>query len=523
MSKYTVIPQSYVDSYDDWFSADTIKNKYNGDVLKASADHPIYHIYYLVGFKLRLYQVYMIDLMVKGKYVQAIWGRRLGKSLVYKCFAFWAMHWNKFPQGLDKSTKVVVLAHTGDSAESYIAELRYFIDAGDKQVNRLFKGKLGEKYFSDRFPIKGSKKTAKKRDNNEALDYLNINGTWSSIEVYPPTTRARGRPASIVLLDELAFWCDYTPDEEKIYSEVVRPIITDEPNTKIFIASTPNGEKGLFYKLADVDGHKTRYKLVWFSYKIREDKEYQDLILEYEEEYKDQGQYEAFRQEYLAEFVSSKGAYFDILEVDNVFKNDLQLQLRYSGECTCAIDFGGSQKSHTTITIARPVKGKDYKGRDCTIGERVYDKRYPIGQDSMLQTDVKDIRRRFNITKWVLDSQGGGTMFYGWFKREMGGDKIEECSFKKEKVDMYRLFKIACFQDRVSSYIDNVLRSEFTAFTGDLKPSKGYTDDLLDGFVMAVKGWIGVTEEFGWKSIVMNKHGTRYSNEWSPDKSLRLR
>jgi len=461
---YTKVPEEYTgENYEKWFSIDRIKEKFNGDVERAAEAHPVYHLYFLKGFKPRDYQVFALDEMVKYKYVMSIWGRRLGKSLTYKAFISWAIHWNKYPQGRDKSTKVIVMAHTADSAESYIEEIKDMFETGDKRVSKLFKGALGEHYFTSRLPTKSSGK----KNNNTNMKYLSKDGRWCSVEVYPPTPRARGRPASIIIMDEVAFWEDYTPDEYKIYREVVRPVIT-----------------------------------------------FQDMMT-LEDEYKDQNALDSFLQEYCARLIANKGSYFEDVEKERVFSDlmtkrghvTLNFNPRFLIEAHAAIDFGGSQKSHTVFTVAYLVRGLNWKGEEDNISVRVFHHRYPVAKDSTLQSDILKWDKQFNISKWHIDSQGGGSSFYDWFNLNFKG-KIDEVSFRGEKVDMYRQFKIACFQGRVKSYRDNDMLSEMNGFTSDLKPSKSTTDDMLDSFVMCIKDWLQPKKKSAVTVLNINKGKT---------------
>ncbi len=516
-TRYTQVPDD-PEYYNKWFRPETIKEEFGGDVMKAARSHPIYHTYYLLGFKLRPYQVYAMDRFVKKKYVLSIWGRRLGKSLEYKGFAHWAMHWNKYPQGIDKSTKVIVIAHTSDSAESYIGELKDFIEWGDDRVDKLFRGKHGEKYFSSRLPLKG---TAKK-NNNLIMDYKNESGSWSRIEVYPPTMKARGRPASIVIMDELAFWEEYTKDDMMIYKKVIRPIPTDQPDCKIFGATTPNGSRGMAYEMMDIDGHVTFYELIWFPFFYREEIEYYRSIREVYDEAVNTNDMDSFNQEYLAMLTSAKGAYFETEETDNVFDPQLRMVDTSTLKCRISLDFGGSKTSRTAMNVVTEENGLDKFGKKTTVVRRLYHKRYPVGQDSTLKNDLVDVTKRFpNFDKLYIDSQGGGSSFYSWARNKFG-NRLEEVTFRGIKADMYRLFKIACFQGRIKSYFDRETMDEFNAFTADLKPSKGFTDDLLDVFVMGSKDWINEKQNNSFQAFkARNIKGVHTG--WDPTKSMNLR
>jgi len=485
-SDYTIIPDEYLgDNYDKWFDINTIKDKYNGDILAACEDHPVYFIYYMLGMKPRYYQVYMLDRMLKARFLLGIWGRRLGKSTTFKWFGLWAIKYNKFPQGTNQTTKIIVLAHTQESADDYIEEIREMMNTGNELVQKRFKGALGARYFTQHLPKKG----VGKKDNMRSLSFYHKG--WNSIQTFPPTTKARGKPGSIILMDELGFWCDYTSlqkDEFVIYSEVVRPITTDQPDTKVFGATTPNGSDGLAYELMPIDNHKTRYEMAWFPYTYRDEPEYLAEIDQVRQEYEDQGRSNSFRQEYNAELVSKTNSYFHKEnEIDKVFNMNYESLYTYSGECTMAIDFGGSTKSRTVITISI---------QEDNLVKRISHKRYPLREDSTIQADILEYCRRFpNISKFNIDSQGGGSSFYAWFRQTFGTQMLHEVNFKAEKAEMYRLFKIACYQDRVKTYYAPELLKEFLGFTGDLKPSKHTTDDELDSFVMSVMDWLKLSEK----------------------------
>lgn len=813
MVEYTEIPDEYRNYSKRFADKDVIKKEFDGDIEKACESHPAFFAYWLIGLKMRDYQVYMLDQMQKNKKVMFVCGRRLGKTSVMMIFDAWAMFYNKFPTGLDKTTKIIFIAQTDDSSKDYIRDVREIFSAGDSRCELVLKKK---RYFTSKI----SKKSDSAPSNANQLSMYNKG--WNTLRAYPPTQRARGKSASVFHCDEIAFWESYAdPDEETVYREVIRPVITDNPNSRIYLATTPNGhcydsqtevytengwklfkdvqddeliysrnqetgiaelvpiedrvdqpyngnmiklksnnidlvvtpghrmigyyqkskkrtivsaenllktktdflidkefkhrvskithvtipeisyttgngihtkksydvdaplfykwlgyimsdghitnntvsftqnpnsfldefellskkifshinvikqnhEKafrinlnnkqladfirafkkegipkhilhvqtsllqelwqgfwngdgarsenrprvyndikykklndsiwyvanrvggsakitnypnkglthitksnftkckiktytdqlttidyhdriycftvkygelyvrrngravwcgntGLSYELMPVDNHPKIFNLIWFPYYIRQDEDYIKGIEEMRElEYKPQGKMDAFRQEYLAELVVKSDAYFIDKEVDNVFK-DTSLQFHpYSNlPVEVAIDFGGSKNSHTVIGIS-------HLDNDNNI-IRVYHKRYDIGNDSTLKEDILALGLIFtNIQRWHIDSQGGGSSFYGWFTKIFGSTMVDEVNFKAEKAGMYRQFKIACYQGRIKSYHDQDLMDEMNAFTRDLKPSKGATDDMLDVFVMSCRDWLKQEEK----------------------------
>ncbi len=479
--RYTEIPEHYYSEYDNWFDYTQLKLDGYNDFMQAAEQHPVYFAYWLCGIKFRNYQVFLMDMMMKNQYVYFVISRRLGKSTMFKVFAAWALWYNKFPQGIEDTTKVVVMAHTQDGADSYISDVRAIFERGDKRIEILTKGKT-KNFFTSKFP----RKMDNAKNNTEEFNICRRPDKhgWCSIKSYPPTVRARGIPASIMLLDEVASWYKNC-DETEVYYEVVRPIPTDSPDTRIFGATTPKGEAGLSYNLMDIDGHDTIYKLIWLPYFVRKDQQYLDNMSKVEKEYKSQGMYQKFRQEFLAELIGVDDLYFTDTEINNVFSQEknISMHIDFDKEVDLGLDFGGSRRSRTVVTLS-------YFDKENNMIYRIYHYRYPLAEDATLQQDLIAINKKFKIRKFHLDNQGGGSAFYAWARNYFGSDKLDEVNFKAEKQKMYRLAKIACFQGRVLSYYDRDLRTEFYSFNTSLKPDGSETDDLLDSFFMSCKDWL---------------------------------
>ena len=113
MVEYTTIPEEYKLNYNSWFTLDKIKNEYNGDIFKAMEDSPILFAYWGFGIKLRYDQIYESDIMFDSKKLITISARQRGKTFIRQILALWAVFYNKVPQGVDKSTKVVVISMDG--------------------------------------------------------------------------------------------------------------------------------------------------------------------------------------------------------------------------------------------------------------------------------------------------------------------------------------------------------------------------------------------------------------------------
>ena len=498
---YTVIPQHYSDSRKIWSeSIDVmahIEEHYDGNIHRACEDHPAFFAFFYLGFKLRYYQVYMLDMCIKHQLLQAICGRRLGKTTVYKIYAAWMLWYNKMPTGLFNTTNIIVIAQSGKGSEGYIKDIVNFYLIADVRYEKLFHVKH---YFTRRFP----KRSDKASNTNTMFNLRANNGNWCSLSAFSPTPKARGEGAGILLLDELAFWDDMVADAQTIYDEVVRPIVTDNPNTKVLIATTPNGATGLSYDLMPIDGHKTQYDLIWLPYYYRDDPIYLESMAQVEKEYSQKGNLKGFNQEYLAEILASSDSFFQPVEIANIFSNtECPLVRSYKGECEAGLDFGGhgdKPKSRTVLTQSRKLE-------DGTC-QRIWHKRYPLGEDNTLQEDIMQMFIDFpNTKKFHIDNQGGGSMFYSWIRKEFGYSMLDEVSFRREKEIMYRQFQIAAFKNKIHSYNDQELKGELNGFSRKLRPrGKEGTDDLLDSFAMSIKDWINIDESVSMAVVKISRY-----------------
>ncbi|NCD06376.1 MAG: hypothetical protein EOL97_09670, partial [Spirochaetia bacterium] len=283
-------------------------------------------------------------------------------------------------------------------------------------------------------------------------------------------------------------------EAKEVYYEIVNPMKLTAPNCKYWVTSTPKKPAGLFYDLCPIDGHQKDYEMLWIPYYAVKDETYQANVEKDKQMYIANGEYDRFRQEYLAEFIDVGDSFFNEDDhIQKVFDSNADMYLTYGKDVYAGLDFGGSKNSHTVITLIEYNKETD----TCT---RIYHRRYPVGKDSTLREDVMDIERKFNIKKWYIDSQGAGSNFYDWFKIKFGS-RVEEFSFVKDKRDMYNLFRIACYKNRIKSYNDKDLMREFRAFTPDYKPMKGETDDLLDSFAMPCFQFIKPQSNFGYAGM----------------------
>ena len=154
---------------------------------------------------------------------------------------------------------------------------------------------------------------------------LHINSGEKSISkiiCLPPTHRGRGFSATLLLLDEVAYWEAENKDEdqEKLYYSIFEPTTSATKDRKhpfltmgqIVACSTPNGQQGIFWSLWN-NSDFSQYHFNWLVKPGRNDEEF----------LKKKGQMAimVWESEYAALFVSSAGGWITQEEFERNIKN----------------------------------------------------------------------------------------------------------------------------------------------------------------------------------------------------------
>jgi hypothetical protein len=111
---------------------------------------------------------------------------------------------------------------------------------------------------------------------------------------------------SLLLVDEAA-----RVDDQLYYS--LRPMVAANPDASIWLMSTPNGRQGFFYEAWTKGGS------IWTRVEAPAT-QCPRIRPEFLEDERRQITNEAFRQEYLCEFVAADSAYFDPGAIDDAFR-----------------------------------------------------------------------------------------------------------------------------------------------------------------------------------------------------------
>lgn len=394
-------------------------------------------------------------------------GRQAGKSMAVGVLALWAAKENIFPAGLTKKTHVGIVSATEEQSKKLMAEIKRVMIIGDQHVEKITKGKV-KKYFT------GSLDSGQSATNNKTTITFN-NG--NQIVCLPPTNRVRGYSFSYMVVDEAAFL-----EDNDIFFDSIEPTVA-QTNGTIVLTSTPNGQQGFYYDVFDpedkYDTHE--YDRFWLHYERLGNEDMIEAIKAKKILYYATGKERHFQQEYDALFTTQVSAFFESVDVDNMFMDGLVKVDEYKGQCDLSVDFG-MVNSHTVITVSRLSKDDQI--------ERLWHYRYNFGTDDKIIEDIEGLLKRFNVQRIIPDDCPEG--YYVIQQMEEKGWNVKPMSFKRDKVSKYVAFRSWLRQKKIHSYKDTVLEQEMKAMQEEETPRStkickpyGGTDDEIDSFIMS--------------------------------------
>lgn len=229
--------------------------------------------------KLRDYQKKFLKSMVKNNRIIMLTARQASKTTMMTIYALWLAMFH--PDNL-----VAVLAHKNAQALEILAR----IDLAYSELPGWIKE-----------PVKEHNKTSIVFENGSKI-------------ITSPTSDAaiRGQSISCLMLDEFAF---VEPGMADKFWTSVTPTLAENPNAKLFIASTPNGVGNIFWELAEMARLKKNdfklHKIIWSDVPGR-DAKWRKKTLETD----CKGDLDKFQQEYECKFLGSSNSPFS----DKVFE-----------------------------------------------------------------------------------------------------------------------------------------------------------------------------------------------------------
>ncbi len=461
---------------------------------------PVAYFVFQKGIILRPHQIKAIELMAEedNKYVALCWGRRIGKSYVFRCFAEWSCMFNKHPvEG--KGTKWSIILHSKEvGKEIYMEEVYTDIENGDITTYETFKGLLGDSFFSS-FIITREDKTGQATGMKLSYKIL-ADMSYENVKAYLASdakakkrfrrltcsfkimTKPRGIEGNVIC-DEIAFWKEnnHLRDTHKVYHKGVRPIVTSDINLKCFISSTPDGMADIFYDLFDPAKKKKSNPFVksWYPCWVRTDSIFTEQMNSLREEYIENGDLVTFQQEYEAKFVKSKDSFFDEeFHTQRIQDDKLSFMPSSTTNCDIIADWGGSNTSHTVIAAVSTPTDKE-------PSRLLYYHEYDINEDHTVVNDILVLTRKFVNWRWFICDNKGGNFAVKDIEKLLGDWKVKQFNFTTMKKDGYFAMKQAIRNDKLKIPVCDRIQEQMRNFTDKLKPNDiVISDDILDVIMM---------------------------------------
>lgn len=423
----------------------------------------------------------------------ALTSRQIGKSTAVTVFAIWCAVFNKYPGTIYQNTIIGIVSATDVQAKKLLNEIKKIIRVGDRFMAETYQDAQGSPHFGTQF-------FTKLLDDNEANNTTtitfrphkeNVHGEYilagsksgSTIKSFPPTSIVLGETFTVLVIDE-AGKSDKITDE--FLDDFASPTVTSTDGLTILL-STPWVTSGFFYEAAS-SPNSDYVKVVFTCDAIAIENPTQRAVIQREmDSLHERGLPDTVKRAYFCRFVKGEQTYFNPENVLDAFTSEYQMLSAYQGRCDMGVDFGGQVKSKTVVTISE----LDGENR----ARRLFHHAYPVGDDLSLLDDIARWRKDFNIQRTIVDDCPAGD-FLTRQMEEKGWD-VTRMNFRAEKVKKYGAFRSTLNKGLIVSYVDEALKTEMLAmeFSQGSKQSliqhaPGYSDDLIDSFVMSVYYYI---------------------------------
>lgn len=483
-----------------------------GNLLELCSGSVVLFAEKMLGLTLYSWQVKFLTMMQDSlenkthNITAAITSRQIGKSTSVAVFALWCIVFNKKPGTIHNNTNVLIVSRSDEQARKLLREIRKHYRHGDRFMNQKYVDSDGKPLFGatgdDGKPIGFFTSLLSKDDPNNATlitlqhhkeekhgKYLLAGSNYgSSIICSAPTPAVLGYTFSVGIVDEAGH---ETIRDEFWYDELLPT--GDSTDAMWVFTSTPWKPTGFFYEYIDPYdefGSDIYTNRIMFSIEAlqnddneRAKKQYAAVRKNIEEQYETKGRFAEIKRGWYCEFVKGDNNFFDPDKVHGVFDASKSMVYSYDGVCDMGVDFGGSGKSHTVITISTLDDDNNII--------RLYHKRYEVDKDITLLSDIEELKGKFNIQRIVVDDCPAG-----WDRiKQMETIRywnVVRFQFRKDKVSRYAAFKDKVYTGRVISYEDDDLKKEMLALENAkdtrqsfIQAARGYTDDLIDSWLIS--------------------------------------
>jgi hypothetical protein len=462
----------------------------------------------MLGIRLYAWQVYVMNLLVKAldgdywtKEFDILTSRQIGKSTLLEIFNLWVCIFNKKAGGIHNNSNIGVISASDEQSKKLLRDMKLLLSAGDAFMARTYvdsdgKPLFGKKYLTLLIDEKQENNTTtmtfKSYSDKHGQFLLKGSYSGSNIKSFPPTSVVLGNTFGVLEIDE-AGKSDRIPD--MFYYDYIYPTGNAMDALRVNL-STPWEPSGFFYRNADPGDEYPEHNTQRFLFTIDairiENPKYYETVMKTVDALNRDGKTDEVQRAYYCRFVKGELNYFIPDKVRGIFSKDYQMLEGCRSSCDMGIDFGGQVTSRTVITISR----LNEEG----MIERIYCKAYEVGKDLSLIPDIEELLTRFNVERIIPDECPAGDFLIRLMIEK--GWNVTPMNFRTDKVKKYGAFRAKLNKGFVTSYEDSDLRIEMLALEQNegnrqsyIMHAPGYTDDLIDSFVMSTYYYIEDDED----------------------------
>lgn len=287
-------------------------------------------------------------------------------------------------------------------------------------------------------------------------------------------------------------------NNQSIWYEVLRPLISSNPNTKTLFLGTPKGNN-LFRTFYNYGQDPTKPE--WASFRFSASEGFMVNFPEEIEEMKRTLPERIFRQEILAEFIDGEGALFrNIDSVCSFFPEEPKDGITYY----CGIDLG--RMSDATVV------SMGYKNK-CVLIEKI-----PSVNWKLQIEKIRILLKHFNHPHTLIDTTGAGQVVF----EDMVASGIENLNpfnfTNKSKNDLINNLILGFEKQNIQVCKNELLIEQLKQFSFFLSPSGNIKMEASlghDDFVisLALLFWNLKSGDYDEKNIILESFGERISTQ----------
>jgi hypothetical protein len=494
---------------------DKLRRPSSDKLIESCAASPIVFAEKMLGLRLYSWQVYYLDNIVKAmeegdnsREFIALTSRQIGKSTAIAVLAIWACVFNKKPGTVGNNTIFGITSASDVQAKKLLNEMKKMLHVGDGHMAYTYKDAEGKPLFGTKFftnllsksePNNTTTITFKGYEPEHKL-LLKDSKVGSVIKSYPPTSVILGETFTFVVIDE-AGKSDRISDQ--FFYDYIYPTGNFTNAVRLY-TSTPWVCSGFFYRMVDPDGMYGGSPAIVYCFTIdaieRENPDYYLTVKRTVDQMNNDGKKDEVQRAYYCRFVKGEISFFDPTAVWNCFSKIHAKKEGFIHPCDCAIDFGGKVRSRTVVTLS-------YFNEE-NKAVRLYDKVYEPNTDENLVEDLKELKTRFNIQRFIPEQCAQGDYIIKQMI-QLGWD-VHPVDPKAEKVKKYGAFRSMLNRGEIISYEDEDLRQEMLALeysshrrNSIIEHAPGYYDDRIDSFMYSC--YFYLQEDTGIKTYKVNE------------------